>query len=159
MNESVRYDVLPKEAFTAYDGGLALLRAIVEGALPQPPISQTMGFLLTEAAPQRAVFTGTPQDRHYNPFGSVHAGFAATLLDSAVFCAIVTTFAKGESATTLELKINLVRGLSRDTGPVTAEGRVIHRGRTTATADGYLRDGAGKLYAHASTTCMIFPAG
>jgi uncharacterized protein (TIGR00369 family) len=101
---------------------------------PPPPIQQTLGFRLTEAESGRAVFEGVPEFRHYNPIGSVHAGFAATLLDSALYCAIHSTLPKGEVATTLEIKINLVRGLTRDTGNVRAEGRVIHRGRTTATA-------------------------
>ena len=84
--------------------------------------------------------------------------FAATLLDSALGCAIFTTLAKGEAWTTLELKLNFVRPISKDTGTVEAEGRIIHRGRTVATAEGTVKDRAGKLYAHASTTCMIFPA-
>ena len=103
-------------------------------------------------------FDGVPEFRHYNPIGTVHGGFAATLLDSALGCAIFTTLAKGEAWTTLELKLNLVRPISKGTGTVKAEGRIIHRGRTVATSDGTLKDGAGKLYAHATTTCMIFPA-
>jgi len=151
------FGVVPAATLLSYDG-LAFLQAIIDGALPAPPIAETLGFTLSEVGPGRAVFTGTPQRRHYNPIGSVHAGFAATLLDSAVGCAVHTTCAKGEAYTTLELKLNLVRALTADVGPVTAEGRVLHRGRTIATADGMLRDAAGKLYAHATTTCMIFPA-
>jgi uncharacterized protein (TIGR00369 family) len=98
-----------------------------------------------------------PAFRHYNPIGTVHGGFAATLLDSALGCAIFSTIAKGDTWTTLELKFNLVRPLSKDTGPVRAEGRIVHRGRTVATSEGDLKDRAGKLYAHATTTCMIFP--
>ena len=105
-----------------------------------------------------AAFEGLPEFRHYNPIGTVHGGFAATLLDSALGCAIFRTMAKGEAWTTLELKLNLVRPISKDTGPVRAEGRIIHRGRTVATAEGTIKDRAGKLYAHATTTCMIFPA-
>jgi uncharacterized protein (TIGR00369 family) len=104
------------------------------------------------------VFTGTPEWRFYNPIGSVHGGWAATLLDSALGCAIFTTLNKGDGWTTVELKVNYVRGLTKDTGPMRAEGRVIHRGRTIATSEGDLKDSAGKLYAHATTTCMIFPA-
>jgi uncharacterized protein (TIGR00369 family) len=88
----------------------------------------------------------------------VHGGFAMTLLDSALGCAIHTTLGKGETYTTLEIKVNLVRPLTKETGPVRAEGRVIHRGRTVATSEGDIRDSGGKLYAHATTTCMIFPA-
>lgn len=157
-SETLNYGILPSEAFGDYDSGLSVLRAIIAGRLPHAPISETLGFLLTEADPNRAVFAGTPRLHHYNPFGAVHAGFAATLLDSAMFCSVVTTFAKGESATTLELKINLVGAITDKTGPVRAEGRVIHRGRTTATAEGYLRDEDGRLYAHGTTTCIIFRA-
>jgi len=149
--------VVPAEVLLSYDG-LSFLKALIAGELPTPPIAQTLGFILAEAEPGRAVFTGTPQFRHYNPIGTVHAGFAATLLDSAVACAVHTTLAKGEAYTTLELKLNLVRALTEKTGPVRAEGRVIHRGRMVATSEGQLKDAAGKLYAHATTTCMIFPA-
>jgi uncharacterized protein (TIGR00369 family) len=144
------------EILKSYDG-LGFLNAIAAGTLPQPPISDLMGFHLVEVEPGRAVFEGVPGLRHYNPIGSVHAGFAATLLDSALGCAIFTTLAKGEAWTTLELKLNFVRPISQDTGTVEAEGRIIHRGRTVATAEGTVKDRAGKLYAHASTTCMIFP--
>ncbi len=138
--------------------GHDFLKAMIAGTLPQPPMAATLGFRLAEAAEGRAVFEGLPEFRHYNPIGSVHGGFAATLLDSALGCAIFSTMAKGETWTTLELKLNFVRPLNQDTGAVRAEGRVIHRGRTVATSEGDLRDGAGKLYAHATTTCMIFPA-
>ncbi len=151
------FGVVPMETLLSYDG-LGFLRAIIGGTLPAPPIAQTLGFLLTQAEPNRAVFEGEPTFAHYNPIGTVHAGFAATLLDSAVACAVMTTLKKGELYTTLEIKINLVRALTRDVGIVTAEGAVLHRGRSVATAEGYLKDRAGKLYAHATTTCMIFPA-
>ena len=101
-----------------------------------------LGFHLIEAEDGRAVFEGVPEFRHYNPIGTVHAGFAATLLDSALGCAIFSTLAKGEAWTTLELKFNLVRPLTKDTGPVRAEGRIMHRGRTVATSEGDLKDAA-----------------
>ena len=157
MNEPKNIGVVTPEILLAYDG-LGFLRALIAGELPAPPITQTLGFLLVEAEPGRAVFRGTPEFRHYNPIGVVHAGFAATLLDSALGCSVHTTLAKGERYTTLEIKINLVRALTTETGPVTAEGRVIHRGRSIATAEAHLKDGAKRLYAHATTTCMIFPA-
>jgi uncharacterized protein (TIGR00369 family) len=138
--------------------GLQFLTDIVEGKLPQPPICATLGFRLAKVSDGVARFDGMPEFRHYNPIGTVHGGFAATLLDSALGCAIFTTLAKGEAWTTLELKLNFVRPISKDTGTVEAEGRIIHRGRTVATAEGSVKDRAGKLYAHASTTCMIFPA-
>ena len=139
-------------------GGLAFLKGIVAGTQPNPPMSELLGFHLIKVEDGRAVFEGLPEYRHYNPIGTVHGGFAATLLDSALGCAIFSTLGKGEAWTTLELKFNLVRPLTKDTGPVRAEGRVIHRGRTVATSEGDLKDLSGKLYAHATTTCMIFPA-
>ena len=149
------YGVVSPEVLKSYDG-LGFLRAIIDGTLPNPPISETLGFHLIEVENGRAVFEGLPEYRYYNPIGTVHAGFAATLLDSALGCAIFSTLPKGDAWTTLELKLNLVRPLTKDTGPVRAEGRIIHRGRTVATSEGDLKDRAGKLYAHASTTCMIF---
>src|SRR5215216_6187792 len=142
----------------SYDG-LAFLKAIADGTLPAPPITETLGFTLVEVEEGRAVFAGVPEFRHYNPIGVVHAGYAATLLDSALGCAVHSTCKKGEAYTTLELKLNLVRAITTDTGRITAEARVLHRGRSVGTAEGYLRDAAGKLYAHATTTCMIFPVG
>jgi uncharacterized protein (TIGR00369 family) len=149
--------VVPAETLLSYDG-LSFLKSIIDGTLPSPPIGQTLGFRLIEAEPNRAVFEGEPSFAHYNPIGTVHAGFAATLLDSAVACAVMTTLAKGEAYTTLEIKINLVRALTKEVGMVAAEGVVLHRGRSIATAEGYLRDHGGKLYAHATTTCIIFAA-
>lgn len=149
--------VVPADVLLAHDG-LSFLQRIVDGSLPSPPMAHTLGFRLVEVAEGRARFQGTPSFRLYNPIGVVHGGYAATLLDSAVGCAVHTTLAKGEGYTTLELKLNLVRAITEGTGLLEAEGRIIHRGRTTATAEGSLRDRAGKLYAHATTTCMIFPA-
>jgi uncharacterized protein (TIGR00369 family) len=151
------YGVVSPEVLRSHDG-LSFLKAVIAGTLPQPPMSETLGFHLIEVEAGRAAFEGLPEFRHYNPIGTVHAGFTATLLDSALGCAIFSTLAKGEGWTTLELKLNLVRPITKETGPVRAEGRIIHRGRTVATAEGSLTDAAGKLYAHATTTCMIFPA-
>jgi uncharacterized protein (TIGR00369 family) len=151
------YGVVTPEILQSQDG-LSFLKGIISGAHPNPPISQLLGFHLAEVEPGRAVFEGLPEFHHYNPIGTVHGGFAATLLDSALGCAIFSTLGKGDAWTTLELKLNFVRAMSKDTGPVRAEGRIIHRGRTVATSEGDLKDGAGKLYAHATTTCMIFPA-
>jgi uncharacterized protein (TIGR00369 family) len=151
------YGVVSPEILKSHDG-LSFLQAIIAGKLPNPPISELLGFHLAEAEKGRAVFEGVPEFRHYNPIGTVHGGFAATLLDSALGCAIFSTMQKGDTWTTLDLHINLVRPIIKDTGPVRAEGRLIHRGRTVATSEGDLKDGAGKLYAHATTTCMIFPA-
>lgn len=156
MND-ITYGVVPVETLIQHDG-LKFLRGLRDGLYPAPPIAETLGFALTEVETGRAVFRGTPEFRHYNPIGSVHGGFAMTLLDSALACAIHSTLAKGETYATLEIKVNLVRALTKDTGPVRAEGRVIHRGRTIATSEGDIKDTGGKIYAHATTTCMIFTA-
>lgn len=139
--------------------GLEVLQAIAAGRLPQPPIAATLGFHLIEAEAGRAVFEGLPEVRHYNPIGSVHGGFAATLLDSCMACAVHTTVPVGQAYTSLEIKVNFVRPITEATGPVRAEGRVIHAGRTTGTAEGRITDAAGKLLAHGTTTCLIFAAG
>ena len=158
VNEMVRkYGVTPQEEALSYDG-LTFLQKLVDGTLPAPPIAQTLGFDLIAVEHGKAVFEGLPAFRHYNPLGVVHGGFAMTLLDSCMGCCIHTTMAKGEGYTTLELKANLVRAITKDTGPIRAIGRIIHRGRTTATAEGDLRDASGNLLAHGTTTCMIFPA-
>jgi uncharacterized protein (TIGR00369 family) len=149
--------VVPAEQVTARTG-LEFLGDMIAGRLPQPPMCATLGFRLVEASEGYARFDGLPEFRHYNPIGTVHGGFAATLLDSSLGCAVFSTMARGETWTTLELKINMVRPIGKDTGVVSADGRIIHRGRTVATAEGALKDKAGKLYAHASTTCMVFPA-
>ena len=149
--------VVPPETLLGEDG-LSFLQGIIDGRWPAPPIAATLGFTLVSVSEGKALFRGTPEFRHYNPIGVVHGGYAATLLDSAVGCAVHTTLKKGEGYTTLELKINMVRAISQNTGPVEAEGLILHRGRSVATAEGYLRDQSGRLYAHATTTCMIFPA-
>jgi uncharacterized protein (TIGR00369 family) len=151
------YGVVTPDILKSYDG-IGFLKAIIDGTLPQPPIGETLGFHLVEAGEGRAVFASTLGMKHYNPIGTVHGGIAATLLDSALGCAIFSTLKKGDTWTTLELKVNYVRAMTADTGPVRAEGRLIHRGRSVATSEGDLKDAAGKLYAHATTTCMIFPA-
>jgi uncharacterized protein (TIGR00369 family) len=153
----IQYGVVTPDILTSYDG-LGFLNAVIDGTLPRPPIFELFAIHAAEVEHGRIVFEGVPEFRHYNPLGMVHGGFAATLLDSALGCAIFSTLKKGDTWTTLELKINYVRALTKDTGPVRAEGRVIHRGRTVATSEGDLKDRAGKLYAHATTTCMIFPA-
>jgi uncharacterized protein (TIGR00369 family) len=151
------YGVTPLEQALSYDG-LTFLQKMIDGELPAPPIAQTLGFLLTHAETGKAIFEGTPGFQHYNPLGTVHGGFAMTLLDSCLGCCIHTTMAKGEGYTTLEIKVNLVKAITKDTGLIRATGRLIHRGRTTATAEGDIRDTSGALLAHGTTTCIIFPA-
>jgi uncharacterized protein (TIGR00369 family) len=136
--------------------GLEYLRKIVAGELPRPPISAMMNFGVAEVGEGRAVFTAEPAEYHYNPIGVVHGGLAATLLDSAMGCAVHTMLPPGAGYTTLEIKVNYVRALTAETGEVRCEGQVIHVGGRTATAEGKVLDAEGKLYAHATTTCLIF---
>jgi uncharacterized protein (TIGR00369 family) len=143
------------EEIKAYSG-LDFLRRIVDGTVPQPPIAATLGFILAEAAPGLAVFIMTPELRHYNPIGTVHGGVACTLLDSYMSCAVQTHLLQGQGYTTLELKVNLVRPITSATGLIRAEGRTMHFGRRSGTAEGKLLDAKGNLLAHGTTTCMIF---
>jgi len=136
--------------------GLEFLRAIVAGELPPAPIQALLGFQLVEADEGRVVFRGEPGPQHYNPIGTVHGGFAATLIDSATGAAVHSTLEQGRAYVTLEVKYNLVRAITADTGPVLAEGKVVHRGGTVATVEGTLRtEDGGKLLAHGSSTCLI----
>jgi uncharacterized protein (TIGR00369 family) len=136
--------------------GMQVFEAIFAGELPRPPIGDTLDFLLVHVEPGRAVFQGRPQRRHYNPLGTVHGGWFATLLDSAVGCAVHSSLPAGKGYTTLELKLNIVRALTEQVPLVRAEGTVVHGGRQVATAEGRLVGPDGKLYAHATTTCLIF---
>ena len=135
--------------------GIEALRAVASGALPPAPIAVLMGMGIAEVEEGRVVFTVEPAEYHYNPIGVVHGGLAATLLDSAMGCAVHSLLPAGTGYTTLEFKVNLVRALTIDTGEVRAEGNVLHMGGRVATAEGKIVDRSGKLYAHATTTCII----
>jgi uncharacterized protein (TIGR00369 family) len=137
--------------------GLELLQQIQCGQLPPAYISETLDFNLVEVESGRAVFQGTPAKKHYNPMGSVHGGYFCTLLDSAVGCAVMSSLPKGMGYTTLELKVNLIRAMTDRTGPVRAEGKVIQVGNRVGVAEGRIVDAEGKIYAHATTTCLVFP--
>jgi uncharacterized protein (TIGR00369 family) len=152
---SERYGLVPAEV-AASMSGLELLQGIISGSLPAPPIAQLLGFDLAEVEKGRAVFEGVPALPHYNPLGSVHGGYAATLLDSCMACAVHSTLPKGVGYTTLEFKISFIRALTVDTGRVRAEGKAISGGRRVATAEGRLIDARGRLLAHATTTCLVF---
>lgn len=128
---------------------------IGNGELPCPPIGVLMGFVPLEWEPGRFLFQGTPDARHYNPLGSVHGGYAATLLDSCMGCAIHTQLKTGQGYTTTDLRITYLRALREGVGPVRAEGRIIHVGRSTAVAEGRLYDVDDRVYAIGSTTCLI----
>ncbi|MEP7099427.1 MAG: PaaI family thioesterase [Burkholderiales bacterium] len=138
--------------------GMQVFEKMFSGELPYPPIGETLDFLPVEIEPGRAVFQGRPMMRHYNPLGTVHGGWIATLLDSCVGCAVHSTMPAGKAYTTAELKINYVRAVTTKVPLVRAIGSVIHVGNRMATADGRLVGPDGKLYAHASTTCFIFDA-
>ncbi|HTD04423.1 PaaI family thioesterase [Undibacterium sp.] len=137
--------------------GFEFLQAIINGELPAAPIAQTLGFIIVDGEPGRIVFQGRPGKEHYNPLGSVHGGYFCTLLDSAVGCAVQSVLPKGVGYTTLEIKVNMIRALTDQAGPVRAEGKVIQVGSRVGTAEGRIIDANGKLYAHATTTCLIFP--
>ena len=139
--------------------GLELFEAMFAGRVPAPPIGLTLDFIPVEVAFGRAVFQGRPGLGHYNPLGTVHGGWIATLLDSCVGCAVHSTLPVGKAYTTAELKVNFVRALTTKTPLVRAIGTTIHVGGRMATAEGRLMGSDGKLYAHASTTCFIFDAG
>lgn len=138
--------------------GIDFMRGMLEGRYPLATIALAMRMRPTEVAEGRVVFTSLPDASLMNPIGTVHGGYAMTLLDSCMGCAVHSTLAAGEAYTTAEAKVNMVRPIFPDTGPVRAEGVVIHRGRTIATAEGRLYTAAGKLLAHATTTCPIMPA-
>ena len=151
------YGVASREQL-AGKSGLEMFQAMLAGELPAPPISKTLDFILVEAEHGRVAFQGRPAIAHYNPMGAVHGGWFATLLDSALGCAVASTLPAGKAYTTAELKVNIVRPLSDKVPFVRAEGRIIHGGSRMATADARLTGADGKLYAHGSTTCFIFDA-
>jgi uncharacterized protein (TIGR00369 family) len=136
--------------------GIDFLRAIAAGELPRAPIQDLLGFDLVEVDEGRVVFAAEPGEQHYNPIGTVHGGVAATLLDSAMGAAVHSTLPQGSAYVTLEVKFNLVRAITAETGRVLAEGRVIHSGKTVATVEASLRSAeGGALLAHGTSTCLI----
>ncbi|MDO6386757.1 PaaI family thioesterase [Uliginosibacterium sp. 31-12] len=138
--------------------GRAILEAMLAGELPYPPMNDTLNMTLLEVGDGQAVFQGIPLLQHYNPLGTVHGGWFATLLDSALGCAVQTTLPAGRTYTTAGLSINIVRSASHTTGPLRAVARVVHRGGQMATAEARVEDEKGRLYAHATTTCFVFKA-
>jgi uncharacterized protein (TIGR00369 family) len=137
--------------------GLESLQAMLRGELPYPPIAQTLSFTLLEAEEGRALFQGTPAPQHLNPMGGIHGGWYATLLDSALGCAVQSMLPAGRGYTTAELGVNIVRAINLAKTPrVRAEGKILHCGRQLATAEARLYGPDGTLYAHATTTCLVF---
>ena len=135
--------------------GIAYLKALQSGEFPPPPIAVLIGMWITEVSEGRVVFAAEPAEYHYNPLGTVHGGVMATLLDSALGCAVQSMLPAGTSYTTLELKVNYLRPVTAKTGTLYCEGKIIHVGGRIATAEGRLTDAGGKLYAHGTTTCII----
>jgi len=150
------YGIIPSAEAKALSG-YELMKRIQEGEFPVPPIGRVFNFRLAEVEPGRAVFTGQPSFDYYNPIGSVHGGYAATLLDSCMGCAVHSTLPAGVGYTTLEIKVNFVRPILENTGMLRAEGKVISTGKRVGTAEGRVVDSEGRLYAHGTTTCLIFP--
>ena len=137
--------------------GLEFVQGLASGALPLNTIARTLGYDVSEAENGRVVITAEPNDSHLNPAGTVHGGFSATLLDSCMGLAVQSTLEKGVGQTTLEFKISLLRPITPETGTIRAEGVVLTRGRRVGTAEGRITDGKGRLLAHGTTTCLIFP--
>lgn len=136
--------------------GLDYMCALRDGTV-QAPITKLIGFRMVAVEEGSAVFECVPGEQHYNPIGSVHGGLACTLLDSAMGCAVHSTLRAGMAYTTMELKVSLMRPIAANTGLLRCEGRVLHAGRRGAVAEGKLCDASGKLYAHGTSTCMLFP--
>lgn len=137
--------------------GLAMLEQVRDGKLPAPPIARLMGFDLTLVEDGRVQFTLDPAEQHYNPIGSVHGGVYATLLDSAAGCCVHSTLPVGVGYTSLDLQVKFLRPMTTRTGTVVCEGRVVHRGSRMLLAEATLTDGAGKLLATATSSCLVVP--
>jgi uncharacterized protein (TIGR00369 family) len=152
---AIEYGVTPTEVMASM-AGVDFVRAIFNGQLPAPPIMQTVEPFESTAEPGVVVMHSTPGFRHYNPIGSVHGGYAATLLDSAMGLAVHSMLPKGTGYTTLEFKISFIKGMTKDTGTIRTEGRTLNVGRRTATAEARITDAKGRLLAHATTTCLVF---
>jgi uncharacterized protein (TIGR00369 family) len=135
--------------------GLEFLKRVATGEFPPPPMAALMNIRLTEVERGRVVFEGTPAEYHYNPLGTIHGGMAATLLDSAMGCCVNSCLDVGDMYTTLELKVNYLRPITLETGPVRAISTIVHIGRTTALADGRIVDAKNVIYAYASSTCLL----
>ena len=149
-------DPAPMAAIGAGMAGLDYVRAVQSGGLPPPPIAVVMNLSIIKLDQGSAVFTGKPGEEHYNPIGVVHGGYASTILDSALGCAVHTTLPAGVRYTSQSLEVKYLRPITRDTGAVLAEAHVVHRGRTTATSEARLTSEAtGKLLATGTSTCLI----
>jgi len=154
-NADTKFGLILPEVWRG-QSGLEIFRKMAAGEFPQPPIAETLDFRLAKIENGRAEFVGAPKTNYYNPLGTTHGGFIATLLDSAMACAVHSTLEAGKGSTSLEFKVNFTRPIFEKTGQLTAIGETVNVGKQIATAEGKLIDANGKLYAHATTTCFIF---
>lgn len=138
--------------------GLEFVKGLASGLLPLNTMAQTLGYDVVEAESGRVAITITPTDAHLNPWGTVHGGLTATLLDSCMGLAIQSMLEQGVGSTTLEFKISLLRAITLETGPIRAEGRVLNCGRRVGAAESRVTDAKSRLLAHGTTTCLIFPS-
>lgn len=149
------YGTVPPDQLSSMTG-LEFVEGLVNGTLPVNTIAQTLGYDITEAESGRVVVAAQPNNTHLNPWGTVHGGLAATMLDSCMGLAIQSTLERGRGSTTVELKVSFVRPVTPNSGPIRAEGVVINSGRRIGIAEGRVTDSKGRLLAHGTTTCLIF---
>jgi len=154
-NHETKYGLIPHDVWRETDS-LEIFRRMTADELLQPPIAKTLDFRLEKVENGRAEFVGTSKPDYYNPLGTTHGGYTATLLDSAMGCAIQSTLPAGKGSTSLEFKVNFVRPIFDRTGRLKAVGEIINAGKQIVTAEAKLTDESGKLYAHATTTCFVF---
>ena len=154
-SRKIKYGVTPAEVMASM-AGIDFVRALFDGRLPTPPILQTIEPFDCTAEPGKVVMHSIPGFRHYNPIGSVHGGYAATLLDSVMGLAVHSMLPAGTGYTTLEFKISFIKAIGKDTGVARSEGRILNVGRRAATAEARIVDSKGRLLAHATTTCLVF---
>lgn len=156
INTHKNFGNIAPEIMAQYSG-LELLQRMIAGELPAPTMARTLNFILSEVDDGLAVFKGMATEDHYNPIGSVHGGWAGAIMDSALGCAVHTKMPKGMGYSTIEFKVHLVRPIFKHTGEVLCEGKVVHIGRTIATSEATLKTLDGKLLAHGTETCALFP--
>ncbi len=156
MADERKYGTLDPAQIAALSG-IEVLRGMIAGQFPAPPISKLIGMWLSEVSDGTAVFEGAPGPHLLNPLGSVHGGWALTLIDSATGCAVHSTLPAGTGYATVETKVNMTRPIRPDEGLVRCEGRVVSRGRQIATAEAKLIAADGKLFAHGTSTLIILP--
>lgn len=149
-------DPRPQAAEALTMSGIEYLQAMIDGKFPAPPIASHINLELVSVEPGIATMAATPDESHYNPIGSVHGGFAATLLDSVCGCAVQSTLPAGMAYTSLDLNVSFLRGMTSETGRVTAQGRVTKPGSRAAFVEADIKDGAGRLLATATSTCLVF---